>query len=198
MQTSAQGEKAISILSAGGVIAHATDTCYGFACDIFNEDALKRLYKLKQMDCEKPVSILVADLEMAKKYGIFSKTALALAKKHWPGALTIIVKRKKSLPVFLNPKSKTIGFRVPAHKLSLELVKKFGGPLTTTSANISGRPAPYSVSAIKKQFVGRKFRPDFIIDSGILKRNLPSTIIDCSKTSPKIIRQGIIKPEFFD
>lgn len=187
-----QVKRALSILNSGGVIAHATDTCYGFACDIFNEKALKRFYRLKQMDCEKPVSILVADLEMAKEFGIFSKTAELLAKKHWPGALTIIVKRKKTLPVFLNPMSKTIGFRVPAHKLSLELVKKLGGPLTTTSANISGQLAPYCVFAMKKQFIRRKLKPDFIIDSGRLKRNLPSTIVDCSKLTPKIIRQGSV------
>lgn len=185
-----QLKKALSVLAAGGVIAHATDTCYGFACDIFNKEALRRLYRLKQMDSLKPVSILVADLNMARRFGFFSKAALALAKKHWPGAVTIIVKRKRSLPAFLNFTSRTVGFRVPAHKLSLELVKKFGRPLTTTSANISGQPAPYSVSAIKKQFCGRRLKSDFIINLGRLKRNLPSTIIDYSKNPPKIIRQG--------
>lgn len=185
-------EQAVKILKTGGVIVHATETCYGFACDIFNKRALIRLYKIKQMDFDKPISILVDSLEMATKFGIFNKKALKLAKKHWPGPLTIIVKRKKTLPVFLNPNSKTIGIRIPGHKLSLELAQKFKSPLTTTSANISSLPSPYSVSAIKKQFKGQKFQPDFILNSGKLYKNPPSTIVDCSGKNLKILRQGRI------
>ncbi|MEK7523830.1 MAG: L-threonylcarbamoyladenylate synthase [Patescibacteria group bacterium] len=184
--------KALSALQSGQVIAHATETCYGFACDIFNEEALERLYQLKQMPCSKPVSILVGDLKMAKKFGIFSKKALDLAKKHWPGPLTIVLERKKSLPKFLNPGHKTVGIRVPKHALSLELVRKFGSPLTTTSANISTKPSPYSVSAIKAQFKKEQLKPDFMIDSGRLPRNPPSTIVDLSGKKMRIIRQGEI------
>lgn len=185
--------KAISVLLKGGVVAHATDTCYGFACDVFNRRALASLYKLKRMSQSKPVSILVADLKMAEKYGFFNKTALKLAKAYWPGALTIIVKRKKSLPTFFNPGVKTVGIRVPNHKLSLDLAKKLGRPITTTSANISGQLSPYSVSAMKKQFHNQKLRPDFILNSGQLKRNLPSTIIDASGKKIRIVRNGDVK-----
>lgn len=185
--------RAVSILRAGSVIAHATDTCYGFACDPFNRRALASLYKLKKMAVSKPVSILVSDLKMAQKYGFFNKKAKALAQKYWPGALTIIVKRKKSLPKFFNPKAKTVGIRVPDHKLSLNLAKKLGRPITTTSANISGQPSPYSVSAIKKQFRGKKIKPDFIINSGRLNKNPPSTIVSAEGLSLKIIRQGGIQ-----
>lgn len=183
-------KKALKILKSGGVIAHATETCYGFACDVFNSPALAGLYKLKRMPLSKPVSILVSDFAMAKKYGVFNYLAQKLAKKYWPGPFTIIVKRKKSLPKFLNSGCKTVGFRVPAHKLSLELVRKFGSPLTTTSANISGLASPYSVAAIKKQFRRSKLKPDFILNSGKLKKNLPSTVIDVSKRKIKILRQG--------
>ncbi len=182
--------KALAVLRRGGVIAHATETCYGFACDIFNRRALASLYKIKKMSLRKPVSIMVHNLAMAKKYGAFSKKALLLAKKYWPGPLTIIVRRKNTLPKFLNPGAKTIGIRVPAHALSIALAKSFCSPLTTTSANISGMPSPYSVSAIQKQFRGRKFKPDFVLNSGRLKKNLPSTIIDISQKTPKIIRHG--------
>lgn len=185
--------KALSILHRGGIIAHATETCYGFACDIFNKRALARLYQIKKMSYKKPVSIMVSNLAMARKYGVFNKIALRLAKKYWPGPLTIIVKRKKTLPPFFNPGTKTIGIRCPAHKLSRELVKKFGSPLTTTSANISGQPSPYSVSAIKKQFQLQKFKPDFILNSGRLKKNPPSTIVDISGGVLKILRQGALK-----
>lgn len=186
-------EHIFSLLRRGGIVAHATETCYGFACDAMSQRALARLYKLKKMAFSKPVSILVPDLKTAKKYGFFDKRTVAFAEKYWPGPLTIIVKRKKSLPSFLNPDIKTIGIRYPAHKLSRKLVKKFGRPLTTTSANISGQPSPYSVSAIKKQFRGQKFQPDFILDGGRLKKIPPSTIIDISGKIPKILRQGTLK-----
>ncbi|MEK9132409.1 MAG: L-threonylcarbamoyladenylate synthase [Patescibacteria group bacterium] len=182
----------IEVLRRGGVIAHATETCYGFACDAFNKDALKRLYELKQMDSDKPVSILVDSLKTAKEYGIFNKKAIKLAQKYWPGPLTIVVKRKRALPAFLNPGIKTIGIRVPGHKLSLQIAKLFKQPITTTSANISGLPSPYSVSAIKKQFKNQKLKPDFIIDSGSLRKNPPSTIIYCSSGKIKVLRQGSI------
>lgn len=185
-------QQTLSILKSGGIIAHATDTCYGFACDIFNKEALKRLYKLKKMSFRKPVSILVSSLAMARRYGYFSKKTLLLAKKYWPGPLTIIVKRKKSLPSFLNPHSETIGIRIPDHKLSIDLVKQFKSPLTTTSANISGKPSPYAVLTIQKQFKKYKLKPDFILDSGRLEKNPPSTLIKMNTQKIKIIRQGRI------
>lgn len=182
--------KAVSVLKAGGVVVHATETCYGLACDAFDKDALRKLYRLKNMDFKKPISIIVSDLKMAKKYGVFSAKALTLAKKHWPGPLTIVVKRKASLPAHLNQSAKTIGFRVPAHKFSLNIVRLLKGPITTTSANISGEPSPYSISAVKKQFRGRKLKPDFFINEGKLKKNPPSTVVDYSQKTPKILRQG--------
>lgn len=185
--------EALAVLRAGGVIAHATETCYGFACDSTNRSALARLYRIKKMSHSKPVSILVWSLEEAEKYGIFSVAAKKLAKKYWPGPLTLIVKRKKTLPVFLNPGHKTVGIRVPAHALSRKLAQKLGRPITTTSANISSMPSPYSVYAIRRQFRGQKLKPDFILDSGRLSKNSPSTILDVTGKKPKIIRQGGLK-----
>lgn len=182
--------KAVEVLKKGGIIAHATETCYGFACDIFNVTALKRLYRLKQMDEKKPVSIMVSDLKMACHYGVFTEKGLQLAKKYWPGPLTIIVKKKKTLPAFLNPDMKSVGIRFPDHTLSQDLVKKMGCPLVTTSANISGKPSPYSAEEIKKQFADKKIKPDFIIDCGRIPQNPPSTIVDISGKGKNIIRQG--------
>lgn len=197
MSTQALGKKideAVKVLYKGGVIAHATDTCYGFACDIFNKKTVARLYALKKMSHKKPVSILVGDLKTAKKYGIFNKTATNLAKKYWPGALTLVVKRKKSVPTFLNPHISTIGIRVPADAISQTLAQKYKTPLTTTSANITTLPSPYSVAEIKKQFYKKRPTPDFIIDSGTLsEKNLPSTIVDVTKGRPILIRQGSLR-----
>lgn len=187
-------EKAVEILLAGGVIAHATDTCYGFACDIFNEAALKKLYALKGMSSDKPVSILVSSLAEAEGYAEFSDKAHVLAKQYWPGALTLVLPRKYTLPAFLNPQTQSVGIRVPNHELSHALVKLLGRPITTTSANVTTLPSPYTAQAIRDQFADRKIKPDFILDSGTLsEKNLPSTIIDMSVKKPRIIRQGSLK-----
>lgn len=188
-------EQAVAVLKRGGVIAHATDTCYGFACDAFNQYALRRLYLLKKMPMSKPISILVSGFAEAEKYGIFSPTARALAEQYWPGALTLIVNRKDTVPSFLNPTISSIGMRLPADDFSRALVRHLGHPITTTSANISGQPPPYSIRAIKEQFTNVDYKPDFIIDSGNMsEKNLPSTIIDITLDPPKIIRRGALNP----
>lgn len=193
MYPEAKIRRAAVMLARGGVIAHATETCYGFACDAFSRRALKRLYRLKWMKQDKPVSILVADFKQAQRYGVFSKMARLLAQRCWPGPLTLIVKRKKTLPGFLNPGTKTIGIRVPDHALALSLARHFGRPLTTTSANISGRPPCYSISGIKRQFRSAAHKPDFILDAGRIKKRPPSTIIDLSGKKPQLVRQGELK-----
>lgn len=183
-------------MRSGGVIAHATDTCYGFACDAFNQRALARLYKIKKMPAAKPVSIIIYSSKEARRLGIFNKKALALARAYWPGPLTIIVRRKKILPKFLNPKSKTIGIRLPGDKLSRMLSRALGRPITTTSANISGKKPLYSADEMHWQFAREKFKPDFILDSGRLNnKNKPSTIIDVSGGKLIIARQGDIQIE---
>lgn len=186
-------DRALKVLCGGGVIAHATETCYGFACDARNEQAVQRLYALKKMSRSKPISLLVSDCAMARQYAIFDKSALALAKKYWPGPLTLVLKRKKALPAWINPNEATVGLRVSGHRLSRALCQALGGPLTTTSANISGLSPPYSVSAIRRQFRGQRNKPDFFLDSGRLKKNPPSTVARVTQEKIEIIRPGPIK-----
>ena len=193
MMKNEQIDEAVAVLREGGVVAHATDTCYGFACDAFNQTALERLYALKNMPMSKPVSILVANFHEAQKYAEFSDEARVLAERYWPGALTLVLPRKSIVPAFLNPGVASIGIRVPGHALSLELAKLFGSPITTTSANISGLPSPYSIADIQAQFTHVQLKPDYSLDSGALSaENLPSTIIDMTGESPVIIRQGCL------
>src|SRR3989338_281787 len=94
-------QKAVEILKKGGVVAHATDTCYGFAASIRSEEGIKKIYALKKMLAQKPVSILVSDIKSAEKYGLFNATAERFAEQYWPGQLTIIVERTAAVPNFL-------------------------------------------------------------------------------------------------
>ena len=171
--------EAVKTLHLGGVVAHPTETCYGLAADVFNKAGVAKVYRLKGMQLDKPVSVLVRDLEDAERYGEFSTAARQLALLHWPGPLTIIVPRKRSasgsslLPAWLNPQTEWIGFRVSSNKKARQLVEAWGGPLTTTSANISGKETPYAVQEILDQGLV----PDFILDGGQVGKELPSTVV---------------------
>jgi L-threonylcarbamoyladenylate synthase len=171
------------------VVAHATETCYGLAADIFQRKALEHLYALKKMPLDKPVSVLVRDLDEAQRYGEFSSTALKLALKYWPGPLTIIVPRKAALPPLVNYGQTTVGFRVSSNKKTRELLEAFGGPLTTTSANVHGQPQAYSV----QDMLDQGLVPDAVLDSGRIGENPPSTIVEVIGEEVKVVRQGEIK-----
>lgn len=193
-------QPAIDWLRNGGVVMHATETCYGLAVDIFNAEALVKLYELKRMDRGKAVSIMVDGMSQALEYAEFNDFALGLASKYWPGPLTLILQRGGKLPGFLNPNFETVGVRCPNSEVSRYLIRGMGGPLTTTSANLSGLPEVYNVDDYLAQVgegvgagdtIKEGVFPDIILDSGLLERNLPSTIVDC--TSGKVLREGGVK-----
>ncbi len=181
-------DKAVEVLRSGCVVMHPTETCYGFAVDVGNAEALEKLYKLKGRDANKPVSIMVADLEMARTYGEFSTKALELAEKYWPGPLTILVPRSLNLPENFNKGQEFVGIRCPSHEFSRELVKAFGSPITTTSANLSGEPPLYEVDL--KSFGELAKEIDLVVDGGEIPMNKPSTIVKVIGAEIEIIRQG--------
>ena len=131
--------------------------------------------------------IIVSDFKMANEYFNFDKNSLDLAKKYWPGPLTLILNKKGK------NKGKGIAVRVSNNKIANQLTKKLGRPITATSANISGQDLCYNIFDAIKQFKNNKIKPDIFLDAGILPKNLPSTIIDARNKKIKIIRQGKIK-----
>jgi L-threonylcarbamoyladenylate synthase len=182
-------QTAVQELLQGGVILHPTETCYGLAVDIFNKAAVTKLYNLKDMAFDKPVSILVRDLQEAEAYGVFNEKARDLAVKYWPGPLTLIVPRKAVVPKWVNFGMDSIGIRISSNKKAKELIEGFGGPLTTTSANIHTQPQAYTVQDVLDQGLV----PDFIIDSGKIGPTLPSTILKVDGEEVVLIRQGPIQ-----
>lgn len=180
--------KIIKVLETGGIVMHPTETCYGLAVDIFNVEALKRLYAVKKMAQDKPLSILCADLKMAKEYGGFSPKALEMAEKYWPGALSILVPRTEKLPDFLNPEQEFVSIRVSSDDFCAKMVREFGRPVTTTSANVSGEPQFYEVDL--SQF--GKGKIDLVVDGGRLLEKKPSTIVKVNGKEIEVLRQGEI------
>ncbi len=177
-------QEAARILKEEGIVAHPTDTCYGLAADINNEQALLRLYKIKQMPLVKPVSILVRSLKEALCYGEFCDLALRMADEFWPGPLTLVVPRKDALPDFVNPEAGCVGLRVIDDPISVALLDAISGPLSTTSANAHGQPTPFSVDEITVE-------PNLVIDAGSLREHhKPSTVIHVEKGRATTLRQG--------
>jgi len=188
-------QKALAILQHGGVIIHATETCYGIACDVTNEQAVEKLFTIKQRPFDKPVSALFSSVEQAKDYVLWTDRAEELAAKFLPGPLTLILALRDDAPerLFLGPEtSKTVGVRISSHPWAHELSQVFGKPLSTTSANIHGQPEPYCLEDIERQFATTEFQPDLIIDSGILPKQLPSTIVEVLGDEVRVVRQGTI------
>ena len=188
--------EALQILHEGGIVAHATETCYGLACDLTNPRAVEKLFAIKERSTHQPVSALFSSLEEAKKYVCWNANAQALADQYLPGPLTLVLPQREDAPHRLFPTpsgGSTLGIRISPHPFALRLAEAFGTPISTTSANIHGFPSPYSAEDIEKQFLGRTARPQLIIDGGILPARPSSTVIDLTSES-QIRRQGAVDP----
>jgi tRNA threonylcarbamoyl adenosine modification protein (Sua5/YciO/YrdC/YwlC family) len=174
-------EEFIRTLNNGGIVLHPTETCYGLAVDIFNEDAIEKLYQLKKMHQFKPVSIVVSDIDDAKHWGKTDDNSLELMKRFWPGPYTFILMRSSAVPRFFNKGNEKVGLRNPDYESLLNCEKRLGHPFTTTSANISGKPETYAVEDFFTQYRSNRmpFEPDLIIDGGFIGVQEPSTIYDC-------------------
>jgi L-threonylcarbamoyladenylate synthase len=182
-------QKAREIIAAGKLVIFPTDTVYGLAADPFNADAVLRLIDAKRRDEAKGFPILVANLEMAKKLVKFSSGALSIASKFWPGALTLVLPLKKSMPSMVTGDRQTLAIRVPDHPVARQLAEI---PIIGTSANISGRDSPISAEDAINQ-LGDSV--DLVLDTGPTKEGIASTIVDFSTKPPRIIREGAIKKD---
>lgn len=188
---------AVAVLRAGGVVAHPTETCYGLACDLSNPVALKKLFDIKARPYEQPVSALFSSIGAAQAYVELSARALELAEKHLPGPLTIIVPIKRGSPVmFVTASGKpdaTVGVRISSHPFAQALAEAFGSPIATTSANLHGKPNPYSSSDITEQLKDHTPVPDLILDGAALPEAAPSTVVSVLGHDVRVLRQGDLK-----
>jgi L-threonylcarbamoyladenylate synthase len=186
-------EKAVEFLSRGEVIAYPTETIYGLGADVLNRKAVKKIYDLKARDYGLPISILVADIAMLREYvKEVPDRALPLMHKFWPGALTILLPASEKIPRGLVTNTGRVGVRISSHPIASALVEKFGKPITTTSANLSGFPPSLSVKHIQKYF-GDKI--PCIIDGGECEPTRGSTVVDVGEETMRIIRAGTIPAE---
>ncbi|MBI5159378.1 threonylcarbamoyl-AMP synthase [Candidatus Micrarchaeota archaeon] len=179
--------RAKEAVASGKLVVYPTDTLYGLGCDATNAKAVVKLLELKG-GRDKPVSIVVSDLEMLKKYCELDGEQAGQITSLLPGPFTIVLKKKKSSKLAEGVSStETVGVRVPEHVFVKRLVRELGVPITSTSANTSGKPAPTQVSELEKTMVDGV---SVIIDCGKTAQGTASTVIDFSGGKPKVLRTG--------
>lgn len=184
---------ALSLLRAGHVIAVPTDTVYGVAADGLNPDAIERLYEVKQRPRERPIPLLLADLEdVWHVIRSFPAPAHRLARTFWPGPLTLVLPARPEIPSVLLAGGTTVGVRIPAHERLRELIRRFGRPLAATSANLSDHPPALTAEDVLAQLSGRI---PLILDDGPAPGGQPSTVVDCTGSEPVILRPGPLSEE---
>jgi L-threonylcarbamoyladenylate synthase len=188
-------EKGVRILQQGGVIVYPTDTVYGLGADAFNSTAVERIYKIKNRPKHRQFPLLIADVErLATLAEPIPEIAWFLARRFWPGGLTLVLPKTDSLPAYLVPEP-TVAVRVPNHPVCLALIQHLGNPIIGTSANISGQPAALTAEEVGQQLGGKI---DFIINGGKCPGGKESTVVDITRESPIILRQGIIPSDEID
>jgi L-threonylcarbamoyladenylate synthase len=178
------------VIKKGQVIIYPTDTVYGLGVNALDEKAVKKIFEIKGRDFNKPISIIVKSIEMAKEMANFGKDIEKILEKILPGPVTVILYKKKILPNILTGGSKKIGLRVPDYKFTQILMENLDFPITTTSANISGEPSSGNIKDILNQFKNQKSKPVLILDAGTLPEKQPSTVLDLTGPEPKILRTG--------
>ncbi|MBI4359396.1 MAG: threonylcarbamoyl-AMP synthase [Candidatus Nealsonbacteria bacterium] len=187
-------EKAVAILKDGGLVIYPTETCYGLGADATNTEAVKKLLEFKGSRGGKAVSVAVSDRKMAERYVEINETARNLYQKFLPGPLTVVSKSKARTDPVLQAGKETLGIRIPDYPLALKIIRRFGKPITSTSANTSGKKTPYCLKDVLKYTTQKRLALiDLFLDAGQLLYNSPSTVVDTTLNEPRILRQGEIK-----
>lgn len=178
--------RVLEVLKKGGIIAYPTDTIYGMGCDIFNKDAIEKVYRLKKMPHYKPLSFICSDLKDISRYAQVSNSAYKTMKRLIPGPYTFILQATRFVPKVMLTRRRTVGIRVPANEICLAIVRGFGNPIITTTASVSKDEILSDPVQIDQKF-GHGL--DLIIDGGVLVSE-PSTVVDLTEAAPRIIREG--------
>lgn len=186
-------DRALAVLRAGGLVAIPTETVYGLAADASNADAVRRVFAVKRRPADHPLIVHVGASALLGEWASTTPPAAAiLADACWPGPLTLLVPRAETVLDVVTGGRSTVGIRVPAHPLTLELLERFGGGLAAPSANRFGRVSPTTAAHVRAD-LGDDV--DFVLDGGPCPVGVESTIVDCTVDPPQVLRPGGIPSE---
>lgn len=182
--------EAALVIKNGGVIAFPTRHLYGLGADAFNADAVNSVFEIKRRPHDKPLLVLIdKHYDLTRLVQQVPYAATRIMERFWPGAVTIVFRAKHILPKNLTAGTERIGVRMPEHPVALALTTAVQGPITATSANITGNSG-CSLASEMDPLITDKL--DLIIDVGALKGGMGSTVVDVTGDFPKILRQGAV------
>jgi len=188
-------QRASEVLKSGGLVAFPTDTVYGLAVLPWRADAVARLYEAKQRPARKPIPLLLSGPgyldRVARVPAKCEPQVQRLAARFWPGGLTLVFPKSELVPDSIS-QGPTVAVRVPDLVLARDLIDAVGGVLAVTSANLSGQPSPINVREVEAQLGDRI---DLILDGGPSRVGIPSTILDCTASPPRLLRHGAISAQ---
>ncbi len=185
--------EAAEVLRKGGLVAFPTETVYGLGADAFNKVAVRKIFSVKGRPADNPLIIHIGNLDdlnvVAKDV---SPRTYDLARKVWPGPVTLVLKRSESVPPEVTAGLTTVAVRCPAHPTALSLIRALGSPIAAPSANLSGRPSPTSARHVIKDLSGKI---EFIIDGDDTFFGVESTIVNLTTDPPTLLRPGPVSVE---
>lgn len=186
--TTEQYEEAAAVLRNGGLLGIPTETVYGLGADALNEDACRHVYEAKGRPQDNPLIIHIADAGWLPRYcKEIPASAYALARRFWPGPLTMILPKKDIVPMRTTGGLDTVAVRCPDHPVTLEIIRRAGIPVAAPSGNTSGRPSPTMAAHMVEDMWGKI---DGIVDGGPCGVGVESTIIDLTCEPPRLLRPG--------
>ncbi len=181
-------KQAVHIIKQGGVVIYPTDSGYALGCQLGDKNALERILQIRHISGEHHFTIMCRDLSELSIYAKVENTAFRLIKNNTPGAYTFILRGTKEVPRrLLNEEKKTVGLRIPDHKIALALLAELGEPLMSSSLILPGREFAESDPEEMRDQLERQV--DLILHGGVLAGN-PTTVIDLSDDNPVVVREG--------
>jgi L-threonylcarbamoyladenylate synthase len=181
-------DEAVNVISKGGVVAFPTDTVYCLGADIYNYEALAKIYRVKARPRDMALPVIVADMEQLKQVCSVTPLGLFLAKEFFPVGFTLVMPRLPNLPDIVTAGKDTVAVRIQDHPVAAEIVKKFGRGVAGTSANVHGMKSPVTGAEVREQ-LGENV--DLIIE-GTCQGGVESTIVDATGERPMILREGAV------
>ena len=181
-------EEAAGIIKQGGVVVFPTRCLYGLGADAMNPDAVARIIEIKQRPQDNPILVLIHSKQQLKMLvEEISPIADLIMEEFWPGKVTLVFDVKDILPGLLTAQTGKIGVRLPGHPVAAAILQQIKGPLTGTSANVSGCPGCNSVPDMDPRIIGKV---DLVLDAGKLQGGVGSTVVDVTVEPPRILREG--------
>jgi L-threonylcarbamoyladenylate synthase len=190
-------------LKQGHLVAFPTETVYGLGADATNEKAVTRIYEVKGRPTDHPLIVHISTIELLDKWASeIPEYAIKLARNFWPGPMTLVLKRTELAKDFITGSQDTVAIRVPSHTLANQLLKEFeslgGYGVTAPSANRFGKVSSTNADAVEEELGKYLFESDQILDGGQAQIGIESTIIDCTKNVPSILRPGSVTVEMVE